>query len=48
MVSHLFDLCCLSDGWHWVLLAPNGHPYRVSDTGHPTREQAYEEMCSKA
>jgi len=44
MECHLFNLCCLADGWHWLLIAVDGHIYRVSERGFTSREAAQANM----
>lgn len=43
-MSHLYDLCCLADGWHWLLIAGSGNIFRVSRRAFETREEAYFDM----
>ncbi|MBX7492429.1 hypothetical protein K3163_04325 [Qipengyuania sp. 1NDW9] len=43
-MRHLYNLCCLTDGWHWMRIAESGHIIRVSDRGFESRDEAYFDM----
>lgn len=44
MPCHLFDLCCLADGWHWMLIVTDGQIFRVSERAFETRGEAVNDL----
>ena len=43
-MRHLYDLCCLASGWHWLFISAGGRIVRVSERAFETREEAYFDM----
>lgn len=40
MANRLFSLCCLNDGFHWLLISASGDILACSIRGFATEEEA--------
>ena len=39
-MAHLYSLCCLNDGFHWILISVSGAILACSQRGFSTEEEA--------
>ena len=44
MRGQLHSTCQLADGYHWLLLRPDGDIFATSTVGFPTKEEALKDL----